>query len=164
MYTARESRSTVAVLNDQLGAARGLLIELLGYRANSLVSRLTQPSRIEWSYERSGQEIDVLICDKKTITFIECKKQQDISGQGARLKEKASVLMRDPGFLRDWGITDNAVIEYTFLTWDSPHMDVVTELQGLGISLRVLGQDCMGLPRRVKDRLKVALDSAPDTI
>lgn len=65
-----DNSSTQRVESDKLGKARGIIVELLAYYMHS---KYAKANSIEWSTEKSDQEIDLRIEYQDTVTIIECK-------------------------------------------------------------------------------------------
>ena len=159
MLSAEQTRSDLRLAEDKLGAARGLLLELLGMHHHYAASN--GPVRIEWAYERLGQEIDLLVRTGTSLTFVECKRPEidNPVEQVDKLKKKAAALLRSNEFKTEWGVTSRTQSRYAFATWERPEPPVLKKLSESGVAILVLSLEKAGIGRTARDRLKIALDS-----
>jgi len=160
MQEAIQTRSNLRSVENRLGAACGILLELLGMRHYYRTS--TGPVRIEWSYERLDQEIDLIAGNDDSITFVECKKPgiSDPFEQVKKLKDKVSVLWGYEEFEKEWRITSKTKKVFVFATWERPQPDVFTKLQSQGVNVIILSSESekAGIGQKARDHLKLALD------
>jgi Holliday junction resolvase-like predicted endonuclease len=159
VLAAEQTRSDLRSAENKLGAARGLLLELLGMRHYHTAS--TGTVRIEWAYERLGQEIDLLVRDGESLIFVECKKPKTDNPveQMNRLKKKAAVLLSSSEFHTEWSTTSDTEVRYSFATWVRPLPAVFKKLRESGVEILVLSSEKAGIGRTARDRLKTALDA-----
>ena len=159
MLAAEQTRSELSSAKNKLGAARGLLLELLGMRHYYAASNGTV--RIEWAYERLGQEIDLLIGTGPSLIFVECKKPEidNPVEQVDKLKKKAAILLSSTEFNTEWKVTYKTRIRYAFATWERPQPAVFKKLRENGVEILVLSSEKAGTGRTARDRLKTALDA-----
>jgi len=159
MLAAEQTRLSLRSAENKLGAARGLLLELLGMRHYYAASNGSV--RIEWAYERLGQEIDLLVGTGASIIFVECKKPEidNPVEQVRKLKKKAATLLSSTEFKTEWKVTSKTQRRYVFATWERPRPAVFTKLRESGIEVLVLSSEKAGIGRTARDRLKTALDA-----
>ena len=160
MFAAERTKSKLRGTEDELGAARGLLLELLGVHHYSAAA--VGRTKIAWAYEKLGQEIDVLVRTGESLIFVECKKPEvtDPIQQVEKLKGKAATLLGAAEFCAEWNIgSDSGQIAYAFATWDTPSSATRKALNRSGADLLLLSEN-MDIGRRTRDRLKKALDRA----
>ncbi|MGB6873001.1 MAG: hypothetical protein WBE46_02470 [Dehalococcoidia bacterium] len=159
MIAAEQTRSDLRLAENKLGAARGLLLELLGMRHYYAASNGTV--RIEWAYERLGQEIDLLIGTGTSLIFVECKKPEidNPVEQVDKLKKKAATLLSSTEFNTEWRVTSKIQRRYAFATWGRPQPAVLKKLCESGVAILVLSLEKAGIGRTARDRLKTALDA-----
>jgi len=160
MQEAIQTRSDLRSVENRLGAACGILLELLGMRHYYRTS--LEPERIEWSYERLDQEIDLIAGNDDSVTFVECKKPgiSDPIEQVKKLKDKVSVLWGSEEFEKEWRITSKTKKVFVFATWERPQPDVFTKLQSQGVDVIILSSESekAGIGQKARDHLKLALD------
>jgi len=160
MQEAIQTRSNLRSVENRLGAACGLLLELLGMRHYYRTS--SGPIRIEWSYERLGQEIDLIAGNDDSVTFVECKKPgiSDPVEQVKKLREKVSALLGSEEFEKEWRITSQTKKMLVFATWERPQPDVFAKLQSQGVDIIILSSESekAGIGQKARDHLKLALD------
>jgi hypothetical protein len=159
MLAAEQTRSDLRLAEDKLGAARGLLLELLGMRHYYAASRGN--IRIEWAYERLGQEIDLLVGTGTSLIFVECKKPEvdNPVEQVDKLKKKAATLLSSTEFNTEWGVTSRTQMRYAFATWGRPQPAVLKKLGESGVAILVLSLEKAGIGRTARDRLETVLDA-----
>lgn len=157
MRAAEQTRSGLRLTENKLGAARGLLLELLGMRHYYATSNSTV--RIEWAYERLRQEIDLLVGTNDSLIFVECKKSEidNPVEQVEKLKKKAATLLSSAEFSTEWKITSKTQTRYAFATWERPQPAVFKKLNASGVKIIVLSLENAGIGRTARDRLKIAL-------
>ncbi|MFC1907207.1 hypothetical protein ACFLW8_03880 [Chloroflexota bacterium] len=158
MLAAEQTRSTLRLTKNQLGAARGLLLELIGTHHYCNVSDDTV--KVEWGYELLGKEIDVLVRTEKSLVFVECKKPEitDPVKQADKLKGKAGELLSLTEFCTTWNVNSSTHREFVFATWERPSTAVLRKMKAIGVRVLILSQEQVGIGRGARDRLKVALD------
>ncbi len=160
MHEAIQTRSNLRSVENRLGAACGLLLELLGMRHYYRIS--SGPVRIEWSYERLGQEIDLMVGTDDSITFVECKKPGigDPVEQVKKLRGKVNALLGSGEFKKEWRITSQTIKVFVFATWERPMPNVFTRLKRLGVDVIILSSESekAGIGQKARDHLKLALD------
>ena len=159
MLASEQTQSKLRDTENKLGAARGLLVELLGMR--HYYSAPPGAIKVEWAYERLGQEIDVLVRTKQSLIFVECKKPAitDPLQQVDKLKRKADVLLSGSEFRTEWNSTSDTHLVHAFVTWEQPSSDVLRTLSQSGVEVVVLSKAKAGIGRKTRDRLKTALDA-----
>ncbi|MFC2044670.1 hypothetical protein ACFLT8_05730 [Chloroflexota bacterium] len=160
MHEAIQTRSNLRSVENRLGAACGLLLELLGMRHYYRTS--SEPARIEWSYERLGQEIDLIVGTDDSITFVECKKPgiSDPVEQVKILREKVKALLGSEDFKKEWRISSQTKKAFVFATWERPLPDVFAKQKRLGVDVIILSSESekAGIGQKARDHLKLALD------
>lgn len=160
MHEAVQTRSELRSVENRLGAACGLLLELLGLRHYYRTS--SGAARIEWSYERLGQEVDLIVGTDDLITFVECKKPgiSDSVEQVKKLKEKVEALVGSEEFKKEWRITSQTKKVFVFATWERPRPDVFRKLKRNGVDVIILSSESekAGIGQIARDHLKLALD------
>jgi hypothetical protein len=159
MLAAEQTRLGLRLAEDKLGAARGLLLELLGMRHYYAASKGN--IRIEWAYERLGQEIDLLIRTGTALVFVECKKPEidNPVEQVRKLKKKAATLLGSTEFKTEWKVTSKTQMRYAFATWERPRPAVLKKLCESGVAILVLSLEKAGIGRTARDRLKTVLNA-----
>lgn len=160
MQEAIQTRSNLRSVENRLGASCGLLVELLGMRHYYRTS--PGSARIEWSYERLGQEIDLIVGTDEFMTFVECKKPgiSDPVDQVKKLRDKVNVLLGSEEFEKEWRISSQTKKVFVFATWERPQPDVFTKLQSRGVDVIILSSESekAGIGQKARDHLKLALD------
>lgn len=160
MNAAEKTRSELRLAENKLGAAKGLLLELLGIH-HYYYGDSDGTVRVEWSYERLKQEIDLLAKTGDSLIFVECKKPEidDPVKQVDRLKGKAKILLNSAEFNTEWGITPKMKRRYVFATWERPRPAVLKKLDTIGAQIIVLSLENAGIGRKARDRLKFVLNT-----
>jgi hypothetical protein len=161
MHAAEKTRSTLRLTEDKLGAAKGLLLELLGVHHYYYTGDSKSTTKVEWSYERLEQEIDLLVKTGGSLIFVECKKPQidNPVEQMERVKRKVDVLLGLSDFNDEWGVTPDTKKRYVFATWERPQPTVFRKLAAIGVDIIVLSVENAGIGRKARDRLKFVLNT-----
>jgi Holliday junction resolvase-like predicted endonuclease len=160
MRDAVQTRSNLRSVESKLGAACGLLLELLGMR--HYYRNSSGAVQIEWAYERLGQEIDLVVGADDLITFVECKKPEinDPIEQVNKLKEKVDVLCSSEKVKKEWHVTSHTKTRFVFATWERPRPDVFRKLKRSGVDVIILSSESEkgGIGQKARDHLKVAFN------
>lgn len=163
IFGVEQTRNALRVATDKLGTSSGLLLEFLGYYAFSPSSSDGDVKRIDWNYNRLDQQIDILVRDRTSLTFIECRKPSidDPLEQGKKLRKKARILLGDAEFKREWEIDERTQIRYMLLTWDRPQQMTIESLNRQGIEIVILSEEVRRHPKflgKSKDKLRKVFD------
>jgi hypothetical protein len=160
MREAVQTKSNLRTAESKLGAARGLLLELLGMR--HYYRTPSTPVQIEWAYERLGQgDIDLVVRASNLITFVECKKPEinDPVEQVNKLKKKVDALFGSEAFKKEWRVTPHTRTEFVFAIWERPTPDVFRKLRRTGADVIILSSEAekAGIGQKAREHLKIAL-------
>lgn len=161
MHAAEKTRTDLRLAENQLGAAKGLLLEILGIRHYYYNGNPSGTIKVEWSYERLEQEIDLLVKTGDSLIFVECKKPKidNPVEQMEKLKEKSDILLGSSDFIAEWGISSYTQKRYVFATWERPQPIVFKKLKAIGVEIIVLSLENAGIGRKARDRLKFVLNA-----
>ncbi|PPD58557.1 helix-turn-helix transcriptional regulator [Dehalogenimonas etheniformans] len=161
MHEAVQTKSDLLLEGNRLGAARGVLLELLGMR--HYYKNHSGTLRIEWSFERIGQEIDLLIGSADQLTFVECKKPgiSNPISQVNKLKDKVKTLLSSEEFIKEWQVTSGVRSALAFAVWDRPALNVFNTLKKTGVDVLILSSEAekAGIGQKAREHLKLALDA-----
>ena len=163
-YKAHEELKKAGMIGDKFGASKGLLMELLAYYLFSQGILEEDNQRIEWSLNRFGEEIDVIVRESDILTFIECKKPEieNPIKQGRDFVSKTKRLLNRGEFKQEWSVSPRTNVRRLFVTWERSSDNVHEGLMKEGIDEVIVLSDESNrspwLSRRKLDRLKIALD------
>lgn len=163
-YKAHEELKKAGMIGDKFGASKGLLMELLAYYLFSQGILEEDKQRIEWSLNRFGEEIDVIVRESDILTFIECKKPEieNPVKQGRDFVNKTKRLLNRGEFKQEWSVSPRTNVRRLFVTWEQSSDNVHEGLMKEGIDEVIVLSDESNrspwLSRRKLDRLKIALD------